>query len=116
LESGKADLVLLHQVLHHLDRPALALREASRLLAPQGTVLVVDFANHDRDDFRDEFAHRRLGFEVAEMMDLLNEHGFDAIRVERLGGLDDRYPDLLIGTARRTSSLHPASNLLETTS
>ena len=40
------DLVVVHQVLHYLDDPARALREAARLVAPGGRLLVVDFAPH----------------------------------------------------------------------
>ncbi len=40
------DLVIIHQVLHYLDDPARAIREAARLVAPGGRILVVDFAPH----------------------------------------------------------------------
>jgi ubiquinone/menaquinone biosynthesis C-methylase UbiE/DNA-binding transcriptional ArsR family regulator len=101
LGDGVADLVTLHQVLHHLDRPSDALLEASRLLAPNGTLLVVDFAEHEREDFRDQFAHRRLGFSPEEMSDLLSAHHFDDVRYETIAGADDTYPDLLIWRATR---------------
>jgi len=57
-----ADLVTIHQVLHYLDDPSEALREASRLLQTSGNLLIVDFAAHNYDEFRDKYAHRRLGF------------------------------------------------------
>ncbi|MBJ6950621.1 class I SAM-dependent methyltransferase, partial [Vibrio cholerae] len=38
------DLIVVHQVLHYLDDPARALREAAQLLCPGGRVLIVDFA------------------------------------------------------------------------
>ncbi|GHA81356.1 ArsR family transcriptional regulator [Algimonas arctica] len=101
LGDGVADLVTLHQVLHHLDRPSDALSEASRLLAPNGTLLVVDFAEHDREDFRDQFSHRRLGFSPEEMSDLLSAHRFVDVRYETIAGADDTYPDLLIWRATR---------------
>ena len=62
LEGGQADLVILHQVLHFLIEPEKAVREAARLLQPGGQLLIVDFAPHDLDYFREEFAHERLGF------------------------------------------------------
>lgn len=60
--SETADLVTIHQVLHYLDDPSDALRESSRLLQPKGKLLIVDFAAHNQDEFREKYAHRRLGF------------------------------------------------------
>jgi ArsR family transcriptional regulator len=102
LGDGVVDLVTLHQVLHHLDRPGDALREASRLLKSDGTLLVVDFAEHEREDFRDQFAHRRLGFAPDEMLKLLNAHHFNDVQCETIAGVDETYPDLLIWRATRT--------------
>ena len=52
----------MHQVLHFLSEPALAIREAARVLAPGGRLLIVDFAPHDLEFLREEHAHDRLGF------------------------------------------------------
>ncbi|TNE35788.1 MAG: methyltransferase domain-containing protein [Alphaproteobacteria bacterium] len=61
-DTGAFDLVTLHQVLHFLDDPALALSEAARVLAPGGKLLIVDFAPHDLEELREKHAHHRLGF------------------------------------------------------
>lgn len=42
-----ADAVIMHQVLHFLSDPTLAIREAGRVLVPGGKLLIVDFAPHD---------------------------------------------------------------------
>ena len=44
LADGSADSVIIHQVLHYAHSPAAAIAEAARVLAPGGTLLVVDFA------------------------------------------------------------------------
>ena len=67
IERNSIDLAIMHQVLHYLDDPARALREAARVLAPGGRLLVVDFAPHQEETLRDKHAHRRLGFSDAEI-------------------------------------------------
>ena len=42
--TSSADSVIIHQVLHYAHSPAAAIAEAARVLAPGGTLLVVDFA------------------------------------------------------------------------
>ena len=53
LADGSADSVIIHQVLHYAHSPAAAIAEAARVLAPGGTLLVVDFAAHEREELRD---------------------------------------------------------------
>lgn len=71
------DLVVIHQVLHYLDDPARAIREAARLVAPGGRILVVDFAPHNLEFLREAQAHRRLGFAPTQVAGWLDEAGLD---------------------------------------
>ncbi len=71
--DASADLVVVHQVLHYLDDPGLALSEAARILRPGGTMLVADFASHTVEELRDQFAHRRLGFSDEDVGDWMRE-------------------------------------------
>ena len=75
LESELADLVTLHQVLHYLDDPQSAIIEAARLLTRDGIILIADFETHDQDEFRSEYAHRRLGFDDNDIEDWLAAAG-----------------------------------------
>lgn len=78
------DLVLVHQVLHYLDDPARALREAARLVAPGGRLLVVDFAPHDLEFLREAQAHRRLGFAPEQVTGWLNDAGLPTVTTRDL--------------------------------
>ncbi|MGE0232414.1 MAG: ArsR/SmtB family transcription factor [Flavobacteriaceae bacterium] len=75
VDTGSADAVILHQVLHFLDNPALAVREAARLLKPGGLAVIVDLAPHDMEQLRENHAHRRLGFNPEQINGWLEEAG-----------------------------------------
>jgi ubiquinone/menaquinone biosynthesis C-methylase UbiE len=79
VERNAFDLVLVHQVLHYLDDPARALREAAAALSPGGRLLVVDFAPHDLEFLREEHAHRRLGFAREQFAGWLDESNLDLV-------------------------------------
>jgi len=69
------DLVTIHQVLHYADRPADAIREAARVLRPEGRLVIVDFAPHGHEALRKAHAHRRLGFSNNEIQAWLKAAG-----------------------------------------
>ena len=84
VERDGYDLVVVHQVLHFLDDPARALREAARTLAPGGRLLVADFAPHGEESLREQHAHRRLGFSREEIERFLREAGLDMVTTRDL--------------------------------
>ena len=77
LERDAFDLVIIHQVLHFLDDPARAIREAAQLLAPGGRLLIVDFAPHSLEFLRSDHAHRRLGIRSETLIGWLEQAGLD---------------------------------------
>ena len=80
------DLIVLHMVLHFADRPADAIAEAARALAPGGHFLIVDFAPHAMEELRVEHAHRRLGFADSEIGGWCGEAGLNVIERRDLAG------------------------------
>jgi ubiquinone/menaquinone biosynthesis C-methylase UbiE len=83
LNSG-FDAVLFHQVLHFLDDPQAALREAARVTKPGGRILIADFAPHDLEFLREEHAHRRLGFSDREVETWFKSAGLKPLASESL--------------------------------
>jgi ubiquinone/menaquinone biosynthesis C-methylase UbiE/DNA-binding transcriptional ArsR family regulator len=79
VEPDFYDLAIIHQVLHYLDDPARAIREAARMLRPSGRLIIVDFAPHTQENLREHHAHRRLGFAAEEIASLMDEAGLDYI-------------------------------------
>ncbi len=84
VERGGYDLIVIHQVLHFLDDPARAIREAALALAPGGRLVIVDFDAHAQEFLRTDFAHRRLGFPISEIESFLGEAGLVGIRSKRV--------------------------------
>jgi ArsR family transcriptional regulator len=102
---GTFDLVVVHQVLHYLDDPARALREAGKLLAPGGRILIVDFAPHGLEFLREAQAHRRLGFSREQVAAWLTDADLDCTLTCEIappdGGGDQLTVSLWLGEDRR---------------
>lgn len=84
LPDGAADGVIIHQVLHYLSEPAHAIREAARVLAPGGRLVIVDFAPHEIESLRESHAHERLGFEAEHVTAWMKEAGIEGVEVRTL--------------------------------
>ncbi len=111
---GSFDLVVVHQVLHYLDDPARALREAARLVCAGGRLLVVDFAPHSLEFLRERQAHRRLGFARDQVAAWLGEAGLDCTFVREIAppasGGDQLTVSLWLGEDRRVVTDWPLTD------
>jgi ArsR family transcriptional regulator len=118
VERGQFDLVTVHQVLHYLEQPGLAIAEAARLLRPAGRLLVVDFAPHDLEFLREEHAHVRLGFSDRQITDWFEEAGLDlerSIEFEPKGVAGETLTvKLWLGRDRRLLIADPLTTATET--
>jgi ArsR family transcriptional regulator len=79
------DAVVFHQVLHNLDDPGAAVAEAARVMRAGGRLLIADFAAHDLEFLRHDFAHRRLGFSDREVLGWFQAAGLKSVASEPLG-------------------------------
>lgn len=86
LPDQSADNIIIHQVLHYAHSPAVAIAEAARVLSPGGSLLVIDFAAHDREELRTSDAHIRLGFDDDVMAGWFDAAGLEMDRVQHLKG------------------------------
>jgi ArsR family transcriptional regulator len=75
LRDAEADAALICMALHHLSHPAEGLTESARTIRPGGTLLVVDFDKHGKEDMRTRHGDRWLGFSEDELAELLREAG-----------------------------------------
>jgi ArsR family transcriptional regulator len=84
LADHSVDAVVMHQILHFLADPQRAIREAARVLAPNGRLLIVDFAPHQLEFLREHHAHERLGFAGQLIAQWLSEFGLEVVETRDL--------------------------------
>jgi len=81
IRDATADVALFSQALHHAADPARAVREAVRILAPGGRVLILDLRERHEAWVRDRLGDRWLGFSDRELRRLLAAGGLVDIKV-----------------------------------
>lgn len=102
MADGVVDLVVLGLILHHLEEPAEALREAARVLRPAGRVLMVDMLPHTREAFRLEMGHRWLGFSRTQLSGWCDRSGLVLTGHRPLPGSPEaKGPEVFAATAIR---------------
>jgi ArsR family transcriptional regulator len=84
LDDGTVNVALLVLALHHAVEPERVLREARRIIAPRGRLLVVDMVPHERDDYRQQMGHVWQGFASAQLGGWLESAGFGSWRYVEL--------------------------------
>jgi ArsR family transcriptional regulator len=81
IEDDTLDAATMCLVLHHVSDPARAVAEVARVLKPGGRLVVVDMLPHDREEYRTQMGHSWLGFREADVIRLLEDAGFDGVRL-----------------------------------
>lgn len=77
LGDAEAASAVMSQSLHHAADPAQALREAARVLTPGGTLVIADLEPHTREELRERFGHRWLGFARTDIEAWLEQAGLE---------------------------------------
>lgn len=82
MRDWEAECAVLSMVLHHLPAPQEALAEAGRVLKLGGSLIVVEFDQHEVEAMRSEYGDHRLGFERKALKALLEQARFKVKRAE----------------------------------
>jgi ArsR family transcriptional regulator len=89
IEDAAVDLVFFSQSLHHALHPERSVKQAARILRPQGRIAILDLAKHRFEEARELYADERLGFSEAELESMLTDAGFLDVSV----AIVDRDPE-----------------------
>ncbi len=81
LPGGKRQLVVISQSLHHVEEPRAVLKEAARLLEPQGRLVVLELMPHREEWVRERLGHLHLGFDPDRLLEDASQAGFKQLKL-----------------------------------
>lgn len=85
LATGKKDLVVISQSLHHVADPEAVLAEAARILKPGGRIVVLELMPHEETWVRERLGHVHLGLAPDVLQAQLAQAGFKSIQFTPYG-------------------------------
>lgn len=104
IDDGSIDAAVVSLVLHHLARPADAVKEIARTLTSDGVLLVIDMVAHDREIYHQTMGHEHLGFDEQTVSAWAEENDLRFVRYHRLRpDPAGKGPGLFAATFRRES-------------
>lgn len=98
--DGELDVALLVLVLHYVNDPGAAIREAARTLKPGGKLLLVEMRPHGRTEYQQTMGHRWLGFEESTVRGWFDGAWLGGARFVSLApDVEAKGPTLFVATA-----------------
>lgn len=85
IEDASVNIVLANMYLHHVERPAVAIREMARILTLCGVAVITDLDTHRHTFLREEHHDRWLGFARRDLRTWFRDAGLTGVRVEDVG-------------------------------
>ena len=83
--DNAVDYVFANMYLHHVETPAAAIQEMSRILKLGGKLVITDLDDHDYTFLKDEHCDRWPGFERPDVQQWLTEAGLNNVSVSCAG-------------------------------
>jgi len=85
LPDSTVNCVLANMLLHHVEHPAVAIREMARVLRPGGRVVITDLDEHAFEFLRREHQDRWMGFRRPDVTAWFSAAGLGQVSVGDIG-------------------------------
>lgn len=82
LFDESVDIIFINMALHHIKDAKKAISEMHRVLKKDGVVIISDVREHDGEWAREEMFDEWLGFSNKQIINWLEETGFNNIEIE----------------------------------
>ncbi len=82
LFDESVDIIFINMALHHIKDAKKAISEMHRVLKKDGSVIISDVREHDGEWAREEMFDEWLGFSNEQIINWLEETGFNNIQIE----------------------------------
>ena len=85
ISDNAVDYAFANMYLHHVERPAIAIKEMARILTPGGTLVITDLDTHTFEFLKDEHHDRWLGFDRGHIQQWFTEAGLTCVTIDCVG-------------------------------
>ena len=86
LADGEVDAAFAHMVLRYLPTPASAIAEMARVTKPGGSVVVIDFVEHNLEWMQLELGVQWGGFREADLVIWFRNAGLEDLQIQQYAG------------------------------
>lgn len=109
IEDKHVDYAFANMYLHHVEDPALAIKEMVRILKPEGKLIITDLDSHDFTFLVEEHHDRWLGFERETVAQWFIQAGLKDVVVTDVGSTCSSTSKY--GTSKASISIFIASGM-----
>jgi ubiquinone/menaquinone biosynthesis C-methylase UbiE len=85
LNDESVDYVFANMYLHHVEHPAAAIKEMTRVLKPNGKIVITDLDEHNFEFLRTEQHDRWMGFKREDVRRWFTEAGLKDVMTDCVG-------------------------------